>query len=40
MVIVGTDDPPGMNALNLRPAGGPPQRSYRKSLNGKPITTS
>ena len=37
IVWIGTEMPPGMIALNLRPGSGPPQRSYRKSLNGKPI---
>src|SRR6202049_3218831 len=40
MFWIGTDAPPGITALNLRPWSGPPQRSYRNSLNGKPITTS
>src|SRR5438034_2847699 len=39
-VWIGTEIPPGMIALNLRPGSGPPQSSYRKSLNGNPMGTS
>ncbi|CAA9297818.1 MAG: hypothetical protein AVDCRST_MAG40-153 [uncultured Gemmatimonadaceae bacterium] len=27
MVWIGTEEPPGITALNRRPAGGPPHRS-------------
>ena len=38
--MIGTELPPGMTALKVRPGWGPPAMSYRISLSGVPMVTS
>src|SRR5262245_55767351 len=38
--MIGTDDPPGITALSLRPGRIPPARSWMRSFMGKPMVIS